>query len=359
MSDGGGPTSTSAIQPLPPGAAALPEGDNPWSLPPLGGAGSGLVGGEREGLLGLGTPGQTLGGKQGRHVSNQSIVSDDDDALLAYMLNADADDGEDLIGGRGRGDRRSLTAAQPVVIATAQPAATATTQPATAAPSNGLTTGRTNASMDEDRERGQSRHVRFGGSGHVVELGEAEEWRRSLEERRSDAHASTAPPGQGEVDSEKGAFRLISSRCGLIEGIASSTRRNHDDYYSSPHYDIPPSIDYQRRCAYFSHSRRHWQTHPSALSQSTRKRTGRGRRGRREGVECSCCKGDKSGDGSIGVQPPLWRAIAVLWNLRVNVVDRRSLVGMNINSRTENPHLFCPLLRLLRNGQFLLIPLRS
>ena len=174
-----------------------------------------------------------------------------------------------------------------------------TTQPATATPANGLTT---NATMDEDRERGQSRHVRFGGSGHVSESGEAEEWRRSLEERRSDAHASTAPPGQGEVDSEKGAFRLISSRCGLIEGIASSTRRNDDDdYYSSPHYGIPPNIDYKHRCAYFSHSRRHWQTHPSALSQRTGKRRGRGGRGRREGVECSCCKRNKSGDGSIGV----------------------------------------------------------
>ena len=107
MRDAGGPTPTSAIQPLPPGAA-LPEGDKPWSLPPLGGAGSGM--GRGGGLLGLGTPGQTLGGKQGRHVSNQSIVSHDDDALLAYMLNADAGDGEDL-GGRGRGDRYSLMAA--------------------------------------------------------------------------------------------------------------------------------------------------------------------------------------------------------------------------------------------------------
>ena len=207
MSDAG-PTPTSAIQPLPPGAApALPEGDNPWSLPPLGGAGSGLGRGERGGLLGLGSsPGQTLGGKQGRHVSNQSIVSDDDDALLAYMLNADADDGEDSGGGHGRGDRRSLTVAQPAVIATAQPAATAT-------PANGLTTLGTNTSMDEDRERGQSRHVRFGGSGHASESGEAEEWRRSLEERRSDAHASTTLPRQGEVDSEKGSFRLVSSCC--------------------------------------------------------------------------------------------------------------------------------------------------
>ena len=206
MSDAGGPTPTSAIQPLPPGAA-LPEGDNPWSLPPLGGAASGLGRGEREGLLGLGsTPGQTLGGKQGRHVSNQSIVSDDDDALLAYMLNADVDDGEDLTGGRGRGDIRSLTAAQPAVTATAQPAATAT-------PANGLTTLGTNTSMDEDRERGQSRHVRFGGSGQASESGEPEEWRRSLEERRSDAHASTTLPRQGEVDSEKGSFRLVSSHC--------------------------------------------------------------------------------------------------------------------------------------------------
>ena len=210
-----GPTPTSAIQPLPPGAApALPEGDNPWSLPPLGGAGSGLGRGEGGGLLGLGsTPGQTLGGKQGRHVSNQSIVSDDDDALLAYMLNADVDDGEDLAGGRGRGDRRSLAAAQPAVTATSQPAATSTTQPAIATPANGLTTQGNNGSMDEDRERGQSRHVRFGGSGHASESGEAEEWRRSLEERRSDAHASTAPPGRGEVDSEKGSSRLFSSRC--------------------------------------------------------------------------------------------------------------------------------------------------
>ena len=48
MSDAGGPTPTSAIQPLPPGAGpALPEGDNPWSLPPLGGAGSGMGRGER------------------------------------------------------------------------------------------------------------------------------------------------------------------------------------------------------------------------------------------------------------------------------------------------------------------------
>ena len=86
MSDAGGPTPTSAIQPLPPGAA-LPEGDITWSLPPLGAGGSGLGRGGG-GLLGLGTPGQTLGGKQGRHVSNQSIVSDDDDALLVYMLNA-------------------------------------------------------------------------------------------------------------------------------------------------------------------------------------------------------------------------------------------------------------------------------
>ena len=209
-----GPMPTSAIQPLPPGAApALPEGDNPWSLPPLGGAGSGMGRGEGGGLLGLGTPGQALGGKQGRHVSNQSIVSDDDDALLAYMLNADADDGEDSGGGHGRGDRRSLTAAQPAVTATTQPAATATTQPATATPANGLTTQGNNGSMDEDRERGQSRHVRFGGSGHASESGEAEEWRRSLEERRSDAHASTTLPRQGEVDSEKGAFRLVSSRC--------------------------------------------------------------------------------------------------------------------------------------------------
>ena len=209
-----GPTPTSAIQPLPPGAApALPEGDNPWSLPPLGGAGSGMGRGGGGGLLGLGsTPGQTLGGKQGRHVSNQSIVSDDDDALLAYMLNADADDGEDLIGGRGRGDRRSLTAAQPGVTAPSQSAATAMTQPATATPANGLTTQGTNTSMDEDRERGQSRHVRFGGSGHASELGEAEEWRRSLEERRSDAHASTTLPRQGEVDHEKGAFCVVSSR---------------------------------------------------------------------------------------------------------------------------------------------------
>ena len=129
------------------------------------------------------------------------------------MLNADADDAEDLIGGRGRGDRHSLAAAQPAVIATSQPAATATTQPATAAPANGLTTGGTTASMDEDRERGQSRHVRFGGSGHASESGEAEEWRRSLEERRSDAHASTTLPRQGEVDSEKGLFRLVSLRC--------------------------------------------------------------------------------------------------------------------------------------------------
>ena len=214
MSDAGGPTPTSAIQPLPPGAApALPEDDNPWSLPPLGGAGSGLGRGEREGLLGLGTPGQTVGGKQGRHVSNQSIVSDDDDALLAYMLNADADDGEDS-GGRGRGDRHSLTVAQPAAVtATSQPAATATTQPATATPANGLTTQGTNASMDEDRERGQSRHVRFGGSGHASESGEAEDWRRLLEERRSDAHASTTLPRQGEVDSEKGLFRLVSLRC--------------------------------------------------------------------------------------------------------------------------------------------------
>ena len=303
MSDAGGPTPTSAIQPLPPGAAAaLPEGDNPWSLPPLGGAGSGLGRGERGGLLGLGTPGQTLGGKQGRHVSNQSIVSDDDDALLAYMLNADADDGEDLAGGRGRGDRHSLAAAQPAVTPTAQPAATATTQPVTVTSANGLTTQGTNTSMDEDRERGQSRHVRFGGSGQASESGEAEEWRRSLEERRTDAHASTTPPWQGETDSKKGTFRLISSRCGLIECITSSTSRN--DYYTSPNYGIPPNIDYQRRCAYFSHSRRHWQTHPSALSQPTGKRRGRGRRGRREGVECSCCTGDKSGDGSIGVQPP-------------------------------------------------------
>ena len=129
MSDAGGPTPTSAIQPLPPGAGpALPEGDNPWSLPPLGGAGLGLGRGGG-GLLGLGTAGQTLGGKQGRHVSNQSIVSDDDDALLVYMLNADVDDGEDSGGGRGRGDRRSLTAAQPAVTATAQPAATATLTP--------------------------------------------------------------------------------------------------------------------------------------------------------------------------------------------------------------------------------------
>ena len=209
-----GPTPTSAIQPLPPGAApALPEGDNPWSLPPLGGAGSGLGRGGGEGLLGLGsTPGQTLGGKQGRHVSNQSIVSDDDDALLAYMLNADADDGEDLTGGRGRGDRRSLTAAQPAVTATSQPAATSTTQPAIATHANGVGTQGTNTSMDDDKERGQSRHVRFGGSGHASESGEAEEWRRSLEERRSDAHASTTLPRQGEVDSEKGSFRLVSSR---------------------------------------------------------------------------------------------------------------------------------------------------
>ena len=67
--------------------------------------------------------------------------------------------------------------------------------------------------MDEDWERGQSRHVLFGGSGHASESGEAEEWRRPLEERRSDAHASTTPPRQGEIDSEKGSFRLISSRC--------------------------------------------------------------------------------------------------------------------------------------------------
>ena len=44
MTDMGGPTPTSAIQPLPPGAspasAVLPEGDNFWSLPPLGGAGA-------------------------------------------------------------------------------------------------------------------------------------------------------------------------------------------------------------------------------------------------------------------------------------------------------------------------------
>ena len=203
-----GPMPTSAIQPLPPGAA-LPEGDNPWSLPPLGGAGSGLGRGGGEGLLGLGTP----GGKQGRHVSNLSIVSDDDDALLAYMLNADADDGEDLAGGSGRGDRHSLIIAQPAVTATVQPAATATTQSATATSANGLTTQGTNTSMDEDRERGQSRHVRFGGSGHASESGEAEEWKRSLEERRSDAHASTTLPRQGEVDSEKGSFRLVSSRC--------------------------------------------------------------------------------------------------------------------------------------------------
>ena len=74
-------------------------------------------------------------------MSNQSIVSDDDDALLAYMLNADADadDGEDLTGGRGRGDRHSLTAAQPSITATAQPAAIATTQPAAATSANGLT----------------------------------------------------------------------------------------------------------------------------------------------------------------------------------------------------------------------------
>ena len=249
----------------------------------------GLGRGEREGLLGLGTTGQTLGEKQGRHVSNQSIVSDDDDALLAYMLYADADDGEDS-GGRERGDRRSLTAAQPAATATTQPVATAATQPAPATVANGLTTQGTNTSMDEDRERGQSRHVSFGGSGHESELGEAGEWRRSLEERRSDAHASTTLPRQGEVDSEKGAFRLISSSCRLIGGIGNYTGGNDDDdYYSSPNYDIPPNLDYKHRCAYFSHSRRHWQTHPSALSQSTRKRRGRGRRGRREGVKCSCC----------------------------------------------------------------------
>ncbi|EDR13465.1 uncharacterized protein LACBIDRAFT_322425 [Laccaria bicolor S238N-H82] len=147
---------SSAIQPLPPGAApaSVPEGVNPWSLPPLGGAGSG------GGVLGLGTPG-TLGvqgaqaGKQGRHVSNHSIVSDDDDALLA---------------GGGAA-------------------------PGTAAP---ITT------QDEggEMERGQSRHVRFGGgTGH--ELGEAEEWRRSLEERRSDPHTKAPQIRQGEVDHDQ------------------------------------------------------------------------------------------------------------------------------------------------------------
>ena len=296
MNDAGGPTPTSAIQPLPPGAApasALPEGDNPRSLPPLGGADLGLGRGERGGLLGLGTPGQTLGGKQGRHVSNQSIVSDDEDALLAYILNADADDGEGLDGHRrsvnmSGGGGAGATPTQPTGIAQPAPATT---------PVNGSTT------QDEGREREASRQVRFGGSGHATELGETEEWGRSLEERRSDS--STTLPRQGEVDFEKGAFRLISSSCGRIGGIGSSTGRNDDDdYYSSPNYDIPPNIDYKHRCACFSHSRRHWQTHPSALFQPTGKRRGRGRRGRREGVECSCCKRNKPGDGSIGVQPP-------------------------------------------------------
>jgi hypothetical protein len=94
---------------LPPGASApVPEVVNPWSLPPLGVT-------RRGGLLGLGrTLGnqgtlRARGGKQVEHVSSQSIVSDDDDALLAYVLNADADadDGEGFLGGR-RGDRHSL-----------------------------------------------------------------------------------------------------------------------------------------------------------------------------------------------------------------------------------------------------------
>jgi len=196
---GDGPMPTSAIRPLPPGAApASPEGVDPWSLPPLsGGAGRG------GGLLGLGTPGQTLntpgqGGKQGRHVSNQSIVSDDDDALLAYMLNADADDGD--------GHRRSLTG-RPLSgygggggsnVGGGAGAGATPAQPAAATPANGSAT----QAMDEDREREQSRHVRFGGS----ELSEVEEWKQSLEERRSDA-------GQVEVDHGQGSFRLVSLSC--------------------------------------------------------------------------------------------------------------------------------------------------
>ncbi|KIJ94917.1 hypothetical protein K443DRAFT_125038 [Laccaria amethystina LaAM-08-1] len=87
-----------------PGASApVPEVVNPCSLPPLGGGalgrGGGLLG--LEGTLGnQGTLG-ARGGKEVRHVSSQSIVSDDDDALLAYVLNADADvdDGEVFLGG--------------------------------------------------------------------------------------------------------------------------------------------------------------------------------------------------------------------------------------------------------------------
>jgi hypothetical protein len=198
------PATASAIQPLPPGASApVPEVVNPWSLPPLGG---GVSLGPGEGLprlarLGwtLGTPG-TQGGKQAGYVSSQS---DDDDALLAYLLNAgaDADDGEGL--GGGRGDRRSLgghgggpgpgvatATAQPAAAAgTARPATVGTAQPAAIAqpvataaapnttPVNGSTTTQdTNTSMNEDREREQGRHVRFGGGpGHG---GEVEERRR-------------------------------------------------------------------------------------------------------------------------------------------------------------------------------------
>ena len=209
--------------------------------------------------------------------------------MMRCMLNADADDGEGLDGHRrsvnmSGGVGASATPTHPTGIAQPAPATT---------PVNGSTT------QDEGREREESRHVRFGGSGHATELGETEEWGRSLEERRSDSAMTL--PRQGEVNSEKGAFCLIGSSCGLIGGTGSSTGRNNNDYYSSPNYDIPPNIDYKYRCAYFSHSRPHWQIHHSALSQPTRKGKGRGRGGRQEGFECSCCKRNKPGDGLFGV----------------------------------------------------------
>ncbi|KIJ94248.1 hypothetical protein K443DRAFT_125297 [Laccaria amethystina LaAM-08-1] len=135
-------------------------------------------------------------GKQARHISSQSIVSDNNNALLAYILDADADedDGEGL-GGRGGFN----------------PAAAATPQSSTAAPIMAPANARQRLRVPRHQWMKTGRGNRAGMSSSVVLVILVKSRSGGSCWRRGGQRHMPRPPqvGEVEVDHEKGTGKHI------------------------------------------------------------------------------------------------------------------------------------------------------